>query len=98
MATVSQIVDIAVNEKIVQPENIGLVAVRPADTSADFFARCASSNAELLGVVPYDADLALLDSRGETLAGLPVDSEAYHGVWHIAEKIFSDRSGHEHHC
>lgn len=92
MSTVEQIVDIAVTEDIVpSSDSIGLVFVRPAEMHADLLARCASLGVKLLGVVPYDEDLALLDSRGESLGGLSCDSEAYHSVWHIAEKLITDQ-------
>jgi CO dehydrogenase maturation factor len=90
LATVQQITDIAITEEIVpSTDSIGIVVVRPAEMDADFLARVASAGGELLGTVPYDENLAVLDSRGLSLAELPHDSEAYHSVWHIAEKILS---------
>lgn len=88
IATVDQLLSIAVGEGFVKDENCMIVASRPAYDKPELLDALGDNASRLIGVIPDDREVALLDSKGVSLEQLNMSSEAYHSVYHIAERLF----------
>ena len=89
IATVEQLLSIAVGEEFVKDEDCVVVASRPAYEGQELLDALGDNASRLIGVVPNDKEVALLDSEGVSLEELDMSSEAYHSVYHIAEHLFA---------